>query len=405
MKAIEIRVQLFKIWRGGGLSIVVGLLAGLSAAVFLYALDWVTSFRLSHSSLYFGLPLAGLLIGQVYAKSNSRLSRGTHLILDEIHDPKKVLPLQMVPLILGSTLLTHLVGGSAGREGTAVQMSASLGDQLARVFSLSVKERRTLLVAATGAGFGAAVGAPWAGVFFGMEVLSIGRMKIDLFLQSALASFTAFSVTKFLAVPHFDFLKIESVTLSWKLIFAVLGVGLVCGLMAKGFVHLVHAIEKVCGRLIQSTAWRPFWGGILLVILFSLGENNRYMGLGLEVIKQAIDSPASWQDPVLKAALTGLTLGSGFKGGEFIPLVMIGATTGSFLSLVLPAATATLSAVGFAATFAGAAHAPIACSIMAAELFGWALFPYALMTCLLSFWVSGHKGIYKTRKSIRPSIF
>ena len=164
-------------------SILSGLLAGLAATVFLYFLDWATETRDLNPIIIWALPVAGFVIGWVYLKWGQKAGKGHNLILDEINDPKEVLPLRMAPLVLGGTLLTHLFGGSAGREGTAVQMGATLSDQLSRFFKIENIERKILLVTGAGAGFGAAIGTPWAGVIFGMEVVQVGQLQIIAIIE------------------------------------------------------------------------------------------------------------------------------------------------------------------------------------------------------------------------------
>ena len=166
-----------------------GILAGVASAIFLISLDWATKTREHHQILLIGLPFIGLLIGWIHHKFGNEASRGNNLILDEIHDPQKIVPFRMAPLILGGTVLTHLFGGSAGREGTAVQMGASLSDQLSRFFRIKNGERKILLAAGAGAGFGAAIGAPWAGVVFGMEVISVRLFILLYSLHSYVPSF------------------------------------------------------------------------------------------------------------------------------------------------------------------------------------------------------------------------
>lgn len=322
---------------------------------------------------------------------------GSNLIIDEIHDPKKVIPLSMAPFILVGTVLTHLFGGSAGREGTAVQMGASLSDQLSRFFSIEPEERKILLTTGAGAGFGAAIGTPWAGVIFGMEVVRAGRIKPFAVIESILASFTAYFVTKLLQAPHSQYPDISHLPFSWTTLFWVLIAGVIFGFAALLFIRLTHLIEKL-QSFIRYPPLKPFIGGLILVGLYYWMGTERYAGLGIPVIGEALTHVVSFFDPFLKAGFTAITLGSGFKGGEFIPLVFIGTTLGSALSTLIPVSFSLLAACGFAAVFGGAANTPLACAVMAIEIFGIDIAPYAIAACYVSYLCSGTRSIYRSQK-------
>lgn len=304
----------------------------------------------------------------------------------------------MAPLVLGGTLLTHLCGGSAGREGTAVQMGASLSDQLSRFFDIEINERKILLAAGAGAGFGAAIGTPWAGVIFGMEVLNVGRLRLFAWFECAVASFIGYYTTIFMQAPHSRFPKYAHDGFSLKALFWVAIAGIAFGQAAKFFTQLTHFIEKINAKFISYPPLKPFCGGLILVGLFYLEGSYRYVGLGIPFIKEALSSPDTIRDPLFKMFFTAITIGSGFKGGEFVPLVFIGTTLGSALSRLIPISFQLLASIGFAAVFAGASNTPIACSIMAIEIFGAAIGPYAIVGCFVSYYFSSHHGIYKSQR-------
>lgn len=381
-----------------------GVLAGLAATVFLVLLEIATNAREAQPAIIWFLPLAGFFIGGLYHQYGRDVAAGNNLILDEIHDPKNITPARMAPFILLGTLITHLFGGSAGREGTAVQMSASLADQLNRFFKIDAEERKILLVCGTGAGFGAAIGAPWAGLFFGMEVLRVGRLRLFAFAESAIASFVAYGFTRLLHAPHSQYPLFEIPGVQVTTLAFVAAAGVIFGLTARVFMELTHWVEHAQKRFISYPPLKPALAGVILVVFFYLEGSYRYDGLGIPVIQEALRAVAPAMDPVYKTIFTALTVGSGFKGGEFIPLVFIGTTLGSALSLWLPAAFQLLAATGFAAVFAGAANTPVACTVMAMEIFGPRIGVYALVACLASFLVSGPRGIYKSqrRESSKP---
>ncbi len=380
------------------LSLLSGLFSGLAATVFLFLLDIATKTREAHLSLIWFLPLAGLTIGWLYHRFGKEVARGNNLILEQIHDPKNTIPFVMAPLVLLGTVVTHLFGGSAGREGTAVQMGASLSDQLSHFFKIEKEERKILLVAGAGAGFGAAIGTPWAGVVFGMEVIQIGKLRPFAVVECFLASFTAYYTAVVLHAPHSVYPNIEIGPFQLQSFLWVSIAGILFGITAMLFSKTTHTIEKMQSKYISLSYLRPFVAGILLVLLYYWEGTYRYAGLGISTIQDSLNHVSPYSFPLYKFIFTALTVGSGFKGGEFIPLVFIGSTLGSALSTLLPVSASLLAAVGFAAVFGAAANTPLACSIMAVEIFGFQIAPYALVACYVSFYFSGHKGIYKTQR-------
>lgn len=380
-------------------SLLGGLASGLAASLFLFLLSEATTYRQAHLELILALPLAGLVIGWVYMKYGRNVAAGNDLVLDEIHNPKKVIPIHMAPFILVGTVITHLFGGSAGREGTAVQMGASLTDQISSYFKVTPEERRLLLMAGSGAGFGAAIGAPWAGMIFGAEVLHRGRLQWAGLFPSFIASFTAYATTMALHTPHTVYPSISIPVPGLFLLFALLTSGVLFGLSARVFILMAHFTQKFFRRFISYPPARTFLAGGLLTGLYYIEGSFKYAGLGLESIQDALIHQAYFQWPALKAVFTAITVGSGFKGGEFIPLVFVGTTLGSALGLLFPQFFQVLAGLGFASVFAAAANTPLACAVMGAEIFGWELLPYSLVTCYLAYLVSGEKGIYQSQKT------
>lgn len=387
------QLRLRRLWLAAG----VGLCAGLATALFLGLLDFVTSLRESHIWLMWLLPVVGLIVALIYDRYGQKVHSGHNLILDEIHEPKQVIPLRMAPLVFVGTLLSHLVGASVGREGTAIQMGGALADQFGRFFRLSANERQMLLVTGMGAGFGAAIGAPWAGALFGMEVLRVGRLKLFAPVECVLASFIGYGTT-LLFRDHADLPNVALPAPEAASFFFVILAGIIFGSAAHIFVKLAHGIEALQKKWISRPFIRPVFGGLLLLTIFLALDSQRYAGLGLPVIHESFQRTLSLADPLWKTLLTALSVGSGFKGGEFTPLVFVGSSLGSALSEWLPFTPMFLAALGYAAVFAGAANTPLACSVMAAEIFGFQVLPYALLTCLTSYLVSARHGIYRGQK-------
>lgn len=395
---MKLRKTLNQYYRWTLLSILSGTLSGIAAAIFLIFLEWATRTRDLNPTIIWLLPIAGFFIGWVYHQFGKDVAGGNNLIIDEIHDPKKTIPFHMAPFVLAGTLITHLFGGSAGREGTAVQMGASLSDQLYRFFRIETEERKILLASGAGAGFGAAIGAPWAGVIFGMEVINVGHLRLFALFQCLISSFVGYEVAVLLGSPHSHYATPEFPELSLQILFWVALAGVIFGLTAKVFSMTTHAVERVSNHFIKYPPLKPFFGGLILVTLFYWEGSYRYVGLGIPYIQSAIEQVSNFKDPALKSIFTSLTVGTGFKGGEFIPLVFIGTTLGSALSVLIPVGFSLLAALGFAAVFGGASNTPIACTIMAMEIFGPKIGPFAFVACFMSYYFSGHHGIYKSQR-------
>ena len=375
-----------------------GVPGGLAVGLFLHLMAVATEIRLGHPEILWFLPIAGGAVGWLYHHFGQDIAPGNNLIIDEIHQPKKLLPLKMSPLVLIGTISTTLFGGSAGREGAAVQMGATFADQSGRLLKSTPSERRALLIAGAGAGFGAALGTPWAGLFFGMEMIHVGRLRPQAWLECLVASFAGVAVATFTQHPETQYPALTVPTPSLWLWLSVLVCGVAWGLAARAFVYLTHRVEKLQAHFVRYPPLRPVLGGFLLIAFYWLEGSYRYAGLGLPAVVESMQHASSWRDPLFKSLFTALTIGSGFKGGEFIPLVFLGATLGSFIAGLMQAPVTLLSQVGFAAVFAAASNTPLACSVMAIEIFGWPIAPYALLGCAVAYLVSGRHGIYKAQK-------
>jgi H+/Cl- antiporter ClcA len=380
------------------ISAAIGLMAGTASALLLASLEYATNIREAHHWLILLLAPAGLCVGLLYRWFGKSVEAGNNLILEEVHDPKATIPLRMTPLILLGTFLTHLFGGSAGREGTAIQTGASLADQLTRPLRLAPHERRILLMAGISAGFGSVFGTPLSGAIFGMEVLAFGNVNYEAIAPCFLAAFIGDFTTKAWHVHHSVYVVSETPAMHLPGLLSSVAAGVVFGLVAMVFAKLTHAVSHAARRWIGFPPLRPFAGGIVVsAAVFALGT-TRYIGLGLPTIAATFHGLVHPYDFAAKVIFTAVTLGTGFKGGEVTPLFYIGSTLGNALSRILPLPSSLLAGMGFVAVFAGAANTPIASTLMAVELFGAEAGAYAAIACVISYLFSGHAGIYHAQR-------
>lgn len=383
------------------LGVLSGLLAGVSSWAFLEGLDRVTRYRLEHSWLPWLLPIGGLVVGLGYHYLGGRSVEGTSLLLDEIHSPVHGVPRRMAPLVLLGTWLTHLVGGSAGREGVALQMSGSLTDSAARVLRLNAADRRTLLIAGIGGGFGAVFAVPLAGAVFALEVLTIGRLRYEALVPALAAAVTGDLVVGGLGYHHAARAQLD-IDLQWWVLVRVAIAGIAFGLASVAFVALTHRVKSAAARWIPWPPARLVVGGLALLGLMALFGRD-YLGLSLPLIDRGLlGEHLGLQVFALKLVFTAVTLGSGFPGGEVTPLFVIGTTLGAALAPPLGLDPTVLAAVGFVAVFAAAANTPLACTIMGVELFGAGATVPLAVGCVIAYVCSAHRGIYGTQRVGTP---
>lgn len=372
----------------------VGVLVGSASAGFLQSLNWATDFRENNWWLIAFLPIGGFLIGLLYYYVGKDVEEGNNLLLDTIHEPQQVIPFRMAPFVYLGTMVTHFFGGSAGREGTAIQMAGSIADQFSKPLKLSASDRQILITAAVAAGFGSVFGTPLAGAIFAIEFFFIGRIRYNALFPAFMTAIIADIVTKLWQTPHTHY-TIGSIpeTSFLTIVYAILA-GLFFGLCAATFSKLLQKFSSVFKSKISYPPLRPFIGGIIVVFSVLAIGTTKYIGLGIPTIVESFEAQLPAYDFAVKMLLTVITLSAGFKGGEVTPLFFIGAALGNALAFFIPLPIGLLAGMGFVAVFAGATNTPIACTIMAIELFGMEAGVYVSIACIVSYLVSGHNSIY-----------
>ncbi|RAV05042.1 voltage-gated chloride channel protein [Paenibacillus sp. YN15] len=380
---------------GGG----VGILAGTASAFFLESLDYVTGLRNLHPWLLFGLPLGGALVSCLYRKFGGSCSKGNNLILEQIHEGNGTIPLRMAPLVLFGTLVTHLFGGSAGREGTAVQMGGSLAEAFGRLFKVNARDRRILLICGISGGFGSIFGTPLAGTLFGLEVLAIGLISHEALIPAFIASMVGNAVTgSFWGVHHIHYNMGAVPDFSLIVLLKVVAASVLFGLTSLVFSKLTHFLKKLYARIFKNPMLKSAVGGFIVIgLVYALGTRD-YLGLSIPLIQHSFDGDVPPLAFMWKLLFTSVTLGAGFQGGEVTPLFGIGATLGHTLAELFGLYAPFLAALGFIAVFCGATNTPIACFIMGIELFGSSGAQYLFIACVVSYLASGHTGIYTSQK-------
>jgi H+/Cl- antiporter ClcA len=388
---------------------------GTLCAAFLWSLDVVTQIRFDHPWLLFLLPVGGFSIGWLYHRLGRSVEAGNNLIVEQIHEPGGGIPLRMAPLIFLGTIVTHLLGGSAGREGTAVQLGGSLASAVARLFRLDPSGVRILLMAGIAAGFGAVFGTPLAGAVFALEVLAIGRVEYAALVPCLLAAVVGDLTCHAWGIHHGAYHIAAVAGRTGDLIMqpVLLGktaiAGILFGLTSLMFAEANHRLGGWLKRSITYGPARPFVGGIAVIALvYALGTRD-YLGLGVwsadphaPTIAGFFSGPVDSWSWLLKMLFTVVTLSAGFKGGEVTPLFFIGAALGNALAGLLDAPIDLFAGIGFVAVFAGASNTPLASTIMGMELFGASDAVPIAIACFTAYLCSGHSGIYLSQRIAVP---
>lgn len=380
------------------LATLAGVIVGFPTALFLKVLRSGTDWAGGWEYTYIFLPVAFLLSALMvkYLAPDAK-GHGTEKVIEAVHRRAGKIPLAVVPVKLIATLITLAVGGSAGKEGPCAQIGAGITSAFSDLFRFNEHDRKKLVICGISAGFAAVFGTPIAGAIFGVEVLFVGAILYEVLLPSFIAGITAYQVSSAMGITYFysplSFIPVFSETFMLKVMLA----GIFCGFAAIIMIELVKYFENAAHKL---KLWEPAKGlvGGTALVLLTLLVSKRYLGLGLDVVEDSLRGvPAHWYDFTMKSVFTAITLSFGGSGGIITPIFFVGATAGSVYAGLMHLDPATFAAIGMVAVLAGAANTPIAASIMAIELFGPKVAPYATVACVISFLMTGNLSVYPSQ--------
>ena len=377
------------------LASVTGALCGLVGTAFHVGVQYATALRSSHEWLLWCLPAAGLAIVAVYTLFHTE-GCGTNDVIDEVRRGKG-LPFLLLPSIFAGTLLTHLCGGSAGREGAALQMGGTIGYHVGKVLHLDDQDLRTVTMTGMAAFFSALFGTPVAAALFAILVISIGAMYHANLFPCLVAALVAYGVSRAFGVAPTAFSVAAPAVEAWMLV-RVAALAALCGLLSVLFCEVLHTAERFLTRWFPNAWIRVLVGAAAVIALTCLLGTTDYNGAGMDVITRAVEDgqavPAAF---LWKMLLTALTLGAGFKGGEVVPSFFVGATFGCVVGPLLGIPAGFAAAVGLVSVFCGAVNCPVASTVLAVELFGAGGLLYFALACSVSYVLSGYSGLYSSQ--------
>lgn len=377
---------------------IVGILTGIAGTLFLKSLELATYLRINNPWLLFLLPIGGAFVSFLYSNYGENSSKGNNLIIDKINDKADNIPLRMAPLVFLGTFITHLFGGSAGREGTGVQIGASISEGVGRFFKLDKIDTKIILMCGISSGFASVFGTPLAGTIFGLEVAALGAMNYSGLIPCFTAAFVGNLITEILGIHHSHYIISEIPNITPNVVLKVIIASILFGLISKLFSELTHKLKEIFSTTFENVSIKSAIGGIIVIALTYIVGTRDYLGLSIPLITDSFTGQVSPFAFLNKLIFTTLTLGSGFQGGEVTPLFVIGSTFGNSLSNILNISPSFLACLGLIGVFSGATNSPITSFILGIEMFGSQGCQYMFMACAISYLFSGHSGIYISQK-------
>ena len=380
-------------------AILVGTIVGLCGSAFYFGMSYVTILRTAHPWLILLLPAGGLVIVGLYHLFHDEKDTGTNLVISAIHSGDE-LPFRMAPLIFVSTLITHLFGGSAGREGAALQMGGSIGNALGRLFRFDEKDKHVMIMCGMSAAFSALFGTPMAAAIFPMEMVSVGVMYYIALVPCVISSLVAHGIAVSFGVSNELFLIGEVPAFGILSSVKISVLAILCALVSILFCVILHQTGHLYKKLFKNPYLRVFAGGCLIVLLTCLVGSQSYNGTGINIIENCINGTVRPEAFLLKMIFTALTLGAGYKGGEIVPSFFTGAAFGCLFGNLLGFSPTLCTAVGMTSVFCGVTNSPITSLLISFELFGYDGMPYFLLATAFSYMLSGYFGLYRSQKIV-----
>lgn len=394
---IKANIRYFIKW--SALALVIGSVAGAAGTIFSMGVSWATGFRLSHPSMLFFLPVSGLLIVWLYHSFHEEGNRGTNMVIDAISSNERVTP-ATGPLIFFSTILTHLGGGSSGREGAALQLGGSIGNSFGEWFKLDERDKKIAIMCGMSAVFSALFGTPVAAAIFSLEVVSIGVLYYAALVPCVFSSFLAVGIARAAGLEgeHFPVEMIPALDL--KAVGLLVLLGILCAAVSILFCVLLHTAEHAYRKYFPDARVRILAGSFLFIALTLLSGTRDYCGSSMGLIESSIEGSARYEAFLMKMLFTAVALGAGFKGGEIVPTLCVGAALGCAFGEITGFAPSLCAACGMAALFAGVTNCPITSLVIALELFGYEGMEYFSIIIAVAFALSGYYGLYASQKFV-----
>ena len=381
-------------------AIFIGIVVGLFATAFGISMRYVIHFRETHTYLIYFLPVGAVLITFMYKQVLKVKDSGTNTVIAAIQSDEK-LPFRLAPLIFVATLLTHLVGGSAGREGAALQMGGAIGNGIGRVLKLNSTNKKTMIMCGMSAAFSALFGTPMAAAIFSMEVVSVGIMHYAALVPCVISSLIARYIAAYFGLSSeiYEIPNIPAFTIKSAIMICIFAV--ICGIASILFCTMLHKYEEFLSSKLSNPYIKAIVGGTSVLILTLIVGNTDYNSTGSAIIASCFAGASiSIFAFLLKMIFTTLTLSCGYKGGEIVPTLFIGATLGAAIGGIIGVSPELLAAVGMGALFCGVTNCPISSLLICFELFGYDAMPYFLLAVAFSYWVSGYTGLYRAQKIV-----
>ena len=376
----------------------VGFLVGGVCSIFGHMLLWANDYRLTHEWVSLFLPVGGLVIVFMYHVWNNEDDRGTNTVISSIHSNTGIRT-RMAPLIYASTMITHFLGGSAGREGAAIQLGGSIANRVGKELALNDNDQRIIIMCGMSAGFSALFGAPMAAAIFSLEVISIGIMHYSALVPCVTASMTAHFLANYLEVKPEAFTVAVIPEFTPFIFTKIILFASLAGGVSVLFCICLHRTGHLYKKLIKNQYLRIFTGGCLILLLCTVLGTTDYLGSGQGIMEHIFHyEETEWYSFLLKMVFTALTLGAGFKGGEIVPSFCIGAAFGCAVAAIFGLPATLVAACGMVGVFCGVTNCPITSLLISFELFGFEGMPYYLTTVVVSYMLSGYYGLYRSQK-------